>query len=159
MDWPIHHIDSPPSQEELRSLRVFEVRKNLWTLVFQSLVALPNGENDAEDIVERYQNTDIVRSFDTLLTFLVQSEKILGYSPAELKLFYETHFQDSSFESCLIIFDKWPFAKSFCAAIYGDAVAYPQKDILTAMRVLDKLKPIHQKFLARQPLHYKNVEN
>lgn len=44
-------------------------------------------------------------------------------------------------------------------ALYGDTVAYPQNDILTAMRVLDKLKPIHQRFLARQPLHYENLES
>lgn len=159
MDWPIHHIDSPPSQEELRSLRVFEVKKNLWTLVFQSLIDLPNGENEAEDIIERYQNTNIVHSFDILLTLLVQSEYILSYSVPELEKFYKITFQEPSFESCLTIFDKWPFAKSFCMALYGDTVAYPQNDILTAMRVLDKLKPIHQRFLARQPLHYENLES
>ena len=159
MDWPIHHVDSSPSQEELHSLRVFEVKKNLWTLVFQSLIDLPDGENEAEDIIERYQNTNIVKSFDELLTFLVQSKYILSYSPHELEIFYKTNFLESSFESCLSVFDKWPFAKSFCIAMYGDAVAYPQKDILIAIRVLDKLKPIYQKFLATQTLRYENIES
>lgn len=159
MDWFIHHIDPPASQEELRSLRLFEVKKRLWTMVFNSLIDLPNGENVAEDIIEWYKDQNIVRSFDELLTFLVQSEHILSYSTHELEIFYKTNFLESSFESSLVVFDKWPFAKSFCIAMDGDIVAYPQKDILIAMRVLDKLKPIYQKFLAKQMLSYVDWKN
>jgi hypothetical protein len=159
MDWPIHHIDSPPSQEELRSLRLFEVKKKLWTLIFNSLIDLPNGENVAEDIIEWYENSSIVKSFDELFTFLVQSEHILSYSVSQLEQFYKSHFIASSFDSCLAIFDKWPFAKSFYIAMYGDVFTYPKRDILIAIRVLEQMKPIHQKFLAKQMLSYADWKN
>lgn len=128
-------------------------------MIFNSLIDLPNGENVAEDIIEWYENSSIVKSFDELLTFLVQSEHILSCSTSELERFYKSNFISSSFDSCLAIFDKWPFAKSFYIAIYGDAFTYPKRDILIAIRVLEKMKPIHQKFLARQPLPYENLES
>lgn len=134
-------------------------QKKLWTLVFQSLIDLPNGEKEAEDIIEWYENNALVKSFDELFTFLVQSEYILSCSTSELEYFYKSNFISFSFDSCLAIFDKWPFAKSFYIAMYGDIFTYPKRDILIAMRVLEKMKPIHQKFLAKQMLSYVDWRN